>query len=200
MKNTREKILDTALLLFNEQGCTSVSLRQVAAHLGISQGNLNYHFKLKEDIIHALYFRLVEEMDFHVSQLGLQNSALGLLYQSSLATMRKLYEYRFILMDFMKIMQENGQIKQHYSGLQQLRKQQFMQLFDQLIAEGTLRSPQIPLEYERFYERLNILGDSWINVFQNFYPQHSIEYFSRLLFESIYPYLTEKGKVAYQLL
>lgn len=110
MKNIKEKILQAALLLFNENGMVNVSLRQIAQKLKISQGNLNYHFKLKEDIVEALYFKLVEEMDYQMESMELDNQ-LESLYKSSIKTMEKMYEYKFIMIDFIHLMNENKRSK-----------------------------------------------------------------------------------------
>lgn len=54
MEDTRGKILTTAAQLFEQQGYRSVSMRAIAASLGISVGNLTYHFPHKQDIATAL--------------------------------------------------------------------------------------------------------------------------------------------------
>lgn len=52
---TRDRILTTSLALFNSEGEAQVSTVDIAAVLGISPGNLYYHFKGKEAIIEALF-------------------------------------------------------------------------------------------------------------------------------------------------
>lgn len=54
MRDTRQKILETAKVLFNERGFNVVSTGDIAEALGISKGNLTYYFKRKEDIMEAL--------------------------------------------------------------------------------------------------------------------------------------------------
>ena len=54
MENTRARILTAAAQLFEQQGYRSVSMRAIAAQLGISVGNLTYHFPHKQDIALSL--------------------------------------------------------------------------------------------------------------------------------------------------
>jgi len=56
---TRDRIIDTAIRLFNEKGTKAVTTNHIAATLSISPGNLYYHFRNKEDIIRAIF----EQMD-----------------------------------------------------------------------------------------------------------------------------------------
>jgi AcrR family transcriptional regulator len=56
--STRERILDIALELFNEQGYEKTSLREIAQRLGVTKAALYYHFERKEDILLELHLRL----------------------------------------------------------------------------------------------------------------------------------------------
>tara|TARA_B100001758_G_scaffold239257_1_gene243383 strand:+ start:4614 stop:5270 length:657 start_codon:yes stop_codon:yes gene_type:complete len=51
---TKEKIISTATRLFNNQGYNSINLFELANQLGISRGNLTYHFKDKESLLVAI--------------------------------------------------------------------------------------------------------------------------------------------------
>ena len=53
-KNLKEEIVNTARRLFNQRGMAAVSMRDIAETLGISVGNLTYHFPRKEELADAV--------------------------------------------------------------------------------------------------------------------------------------------------
>jgi len=55
---TKEKILSSSINLFNQHGLVNVRLQQIADDVGISVGNLAYHFYSKEAIIDRLVVQL----------------------------------------------------------------------------------------------------------------------------------------------
>ena len=59
---TRDRILECALQLFNQKGEPNVSTLEIANELGISPGNLYYHFHGKEPLILGLFERFQSEL------------------------------------------------------------------------------------------------------------------------------------------
>ena len=53
-KSTKDKILSVAVKSFNKHGFGAVSLHELAQELGISRGNLTYHFKDKDELLKAI--------------------------------------------------------------------------------------------------------------------------------------------------
>jgi len=51
--STRDRIKHVALELFTEHGYDKTSLREIAERLGVTKAALYYHFKSKEEIVHA---------------------------------------------------------------------------------------------------------------------------------------------------
>jgi AcrR family transcriptional regulator len=199
MNKTKRKILDTSLALFNDRGLKDVTLRAIAQSLDISQGNLNYYFKTKDDILKALYFELVAKIDREMQGMVQTQTSLHYLYQSSLISMKCFYEYRFFMRDLYKILKENGEIKSHYITLQTFRNQQFSQIFKDLMEAGIIRPEAFENEYARLYERMRIIGDNWINSedLAQCRDIDFVDYNHQLLFELIYPYLTDDGRKQY---
>jgi AcrR family transcriptional regulator len=50
-RRTRERILETALAMFNQFGEPTVATRSIAFEVGISPGNLYCHYHSKKEII-----------------------------------------------------------------------------------------------------------------------------------------------------
>ena len=59
---TRDRILECALQLFNRKGEPNVSTMEVANEMGISPGNLYYHFHGKEPLVLGLFERFQAEL------------------------------------------------------------------------------------------------------------------------------------------
>ena len=58
---TRDRIIQASKELFNEQGERNVTTNHIASHLGISPGNLYYHFKNKQQIIFDIYLEYEDQ-------------------------------------------------------------------------------------------------------------------------------------------
>lgn len=69
-RRTAQRILEAALDLFNRFGEPNVSTTLVAAELGISPGNLYYHYPAKDELINRLYDDYQAELDalLHASE------------------------------------------------------------------------------------------------------------------------------------
>ena len=82
-KDTKERILDAALHLFNNQSVDQVTIREVAKKAGISHGNLCYHFPNMESLLENLYKRLAAEQDELFLKMTGQEVSLPFLRSSS---------------------------------------------------------------------------------------------------------------------
>lgn len=71
---TKEKILQKALELFNTYNYSSISVRDIARSLKMSPGNLSYHFAKKEDILTALLEDLKTNNSKYYQDYKLQKS------------------------------------------------------------------------------------------------------------------------------
>src|SRR3954469_8061081 len=56
-RRTAERILETTLDLFNRFGEPNVSTTLISAEMGISPGNLYYHYPAKDELVNSLFDR-----------------------------------------------------------------------------------------------------------------------------------------------
>lgn len=59
VRNRREQIVDAAVSVIAEQGLQNLSLSAIELKIGMSRGQLTYYFKAKEDILLAVFDRLL---------------------------------------------------------------------------------------------------------------------------------------------
>lgn len=61
--DTRARIKEVALDLFTEHGYEQTSLREIAERLGVTKAALYYHFKSKDEIVHAFVLDRLHAVD-----------------------------------------------------------------------------------------------------------------------------------------
>ncbi|GCE28380.1 TetR family transcriptional regulator [Dictyobacter alpinus] len=96
---TRDRILQVARELFNEHGEANVTLAHIGEHLGISEGNVWYHFRTKNAVISAIFMELKAKV-----QANQQRDVGDLRQVSQLQDLltrgfHLMWEYRFLLRD-----------------------------------------------------------------------------------------------------
>ena len=84
--------------MFNEEGVAKVSTHRVAADLGISPGNLHYHFKTKQQIVSWLFRRFEDRFGSCIDATAAA-TALDDLWLSLHLTFEAINEYRFVYRD-----------------------------------------------------------------------------------------------------
>lgn len=193
---TRDKILQTALNLFNKHGVPNVTLRRIAAEMFISQGNLNYHFKHREDIIEALYFQLLDAFNAEKEKLDTEEINFQFVMDSTRSGMEALFRYRFLMIDFNQNMRENPKIHEHFIQLEAVRKQTYLHSFNLAIDAGVMRAPAFKGEYEGLNERIRVFSDFWIAsaAVYNEPEETTVDKYHNLLVEMFFPYFTKEAQ------
>ncbi|MAC84609.1 MAG: hypothetical protein CL624_10815 [Arcobacter sp.] len=119
MVTTKEKIIETSIELFNEKGCLNTSTRHIADKLGISVGNLYYHFKNKEKILIDIFLNYIKIVFKEVNSINYEKDEIFLLKDFLLNNLETDIKYRFLHLElnilllsfpeFKKIMEEQLQ-------------------------------------------------------------------------------------------
>lgn len=60
--STKSRILDAAEELFSEKGFAETSMRDITSHADVNLASVNYHFGSKEELINAVFLRVIEPL------------------------------------------------------------------------------------------------------------------------------------------
>jgi AcrR family transcriptional regulator len=198
MNKTKEKILNAAKGLFNELGFSQVTIRMIAERLKMSSGNLNYHFRKREDILEALYFEMVRPFDERVEQLGEEKISLASMQRDIFSSMQRMLEYHFIWTDLHYILSSSPNIQSHFNKVLIERKNGYRFLFQYFQEQKILKKLDSKKEYEWLIDRMIDFSNTFLYA-SILYEGKTLDeaylrYATELLMSNIYPYLTEKGK------
>ncbi|MBN9382711.1 MAG: TetR/AcrR family transcriptional regulator [Chitinophagaceae bacterium] len=161
--DTKTRILESALKLYNEKGIDATT-RHIAAGMGISAGNLHYHFKHTDDIIITLWDQLATEFDQLVSRLGQATEiSLDSLHSFYYQSFQTLYKYRFIFLHFVAIGIRIPTIQEHYRSLMQRREKEFKAIFRILIRNGIFRKDIPEAVWTALVRQIFIVSDFWLS-------------------------------------
>jgi len=115
---TRDRIIEASLALFNAQGERTVTTNHIAAHLdlGISPGNLYYHFANKQAIVAELFGRYEARVDQFLRlpparPMQVEDKALYLE-----ALLGAMWDYRFLHRDLEGLLDADAALAQRYAG------------------------------------------------------------------------------------
>ena len=156
---TQQRILNTALTLFNKNGESNTSTVDIATTLNISPGNLYYHFSSKEDII----LTLIEDFDAKLSEL-LEMLALSLIdiLEDDLVLKSILeitWQYRFLYRDMHAISIRNKDIAKRLARLRQQTEHGLSYLIESYQFEKIILIP--PIYVAPVIQQMLLLCTGW---------------------------------------
>jgi len=105
------EILETARKLFNEGNTQAVTTNHIAKAMGISPGNLHYHYKNREEIIRLLYTQMREKMTLSIDELPKTLYALS-EHQKVLIGIQ--WEYRFFFREILFLFSRDAVLEKQY--------------------------------------------------------------------------------------
>ena len=105
------EILESARILFNESNPQAITTNHIAKAMGISVGNLHYHYSNREEIIRLLYQKMREEMTLSIEALPTILEELQ-EHQKSLIAIQ--WKYRFFFREILFLFARDSILKSSY--------------------------------------------------------------------------------------
>ncbi len=194
MSSTKEKILDCAIALFNTKGLVNVSIRDISNKLGISPGNLTYHFKNKLSIIQEIYERIVKERTQLASEVELIPSFANI--NSILDPLLDLYDkYRFFYLDSLEINRLYPSVAKRQQEHIQFQIQFIKTQIDYSVRKGNMKKEPHKGFYQEMAHTVWMLLSFWLNqqIIRG-EKNNTFEGAKKAMWNLVIPILTEKGK------
>ena len=198
MKETKQKILTSAIKLFNRHGLVNVRLQHIADEAFISIGNMAYHYKNKEAIVNAIHGSLVKKQRGLLSEMNIVP-----LFEVIDSHFRKTFslqlEYGFFYIDLLEIFRSYPTIGQQYRQHMHWEISQFENMLHFNSYRGSLHQEIYPGFYQELAETLFMKQKMWMNF--QLLKEASIQQedlYVHSLWSLLRPHFTDMGMREYE--
>lgn len=171
-RRTAERILEVTLALFNRFGEPNVSTTLISSELGISPGNLYYHYPAKDELINSLF----EHYEKALNELlqasdGVRNVEDAWFFLHSLFEI--VWEYRFLYRDLNDLLSKNRLLETRFQAVLKNKIRSVRSLLS-----GMSRAGAIDLDARELEPTANcmvVLLTYWLSFEYVRDPRHALE-------------------------
>ena len=197
---TKDKIIATAIDLFNIHGTKAISTNHIAKEMGISPGNLYYHFRSKNDIIRSISDNFSNELG---SALKIQLDTIS-DFSSNLTSLFNSFfkiqqSYQFLFLEGVHLTKQDSRLLDNYTNLRSLIKKGYQELLSNLVKIKIMKRQSLNI-IDDLLDAQWIIMWYWINhtiMDRKIYDDCQIKKGIKLSFSIIKPQLTSIGKIAF---
>lgn len=195
---TARRILEHARRAFNERGVGAVGMREIAREMGLSPGNVSYHFPTKE----ALVFTLIQEGHAQNNALVSAAAAATAGFEQVDATLRAIMrrdlENRWLLRDYVGLLLALPALRPLHEEMQRARAGRVETIVARLVAAGLLDAERVrrrlgPLRQQLFTQVFFWLPSAVASA-PDRDPADSLDVHARAALALFLPYCTPSGR------
>ena len=168
---TKDRILISSLISFNEGGFNNVTTASIAKHTGILEGTLWYHFNSKKDIL-SNHIQLLQKVFLSVNQQK-KSKDFETIISEFFQSYNIIWDFRYILRDnFQKTFQGDDSILKSITEinnyLDKWAENRILHSFD----SGLIKIDS--KEIENLSEIILVIGRYWLDFSMKKYPSIGI--------------------------
>jgi len=197
-KQTKARILETAIELFNEKGTKAVTTNHIAAAMGISPGNLYYHFRNKEEIVRAIFAQMHETGLREYREINEERGpgTNASMEETFLMIQRFNWRYRFFKRELAALVQSDPELKVQFVASHRQNLAVVRASIDRSIEQGFLRD--LPLQQrDLLAEQVWMMALFWLNYLEiggEEVTEETLQRGSQILRNMMLPYLNQAAK------
>ncbi len=194
---TKDRIIHTALYLFNEEGEPNVTTNHIADEMDISPGNLYYHYRSKDDIIWQIFLNYEKEIRQILEYKDVNYTSMEDMWQYLQAIFKIISKYRFLYRNLIQLMSRIEFLKRHFRHILALKSQTALNIMTSLAEDGLLNADGQTIA--SLADQIALTATFWLNysiaIYADNYDEekklsHGIFHVMRL----VAPFLTENDK------
>ena len=160
-RRTRERILETALLLFNQFGAPHTTTAGIADEMEISPGNLYYHFRNRDEIIAELFGRFERRLDGLLATPEGRSAGVEDLWFLLHLLFEAMWDHRFLFRDLDDILSRNRKVASRFALIMRRGARTVIELCRSLVATGAMDASEH--EIAALADNVAIVATYWIS-------------------------------------
>jgi AcrR family transcriptional regulator len=197
---TRERILEASRQLFNRHGYANTTIANIAAEVGIAEGNLWYHFRTKRELASELEAQVRQAVrairDAYPSRAPSGSTVADDYVGAVLFTMNQKWAYRFLLRDQLDLSKDRTLIRRDPDMTADFDAAR--DALDRMKKEGMFRRDQ-SVDLDVLTQSLWIVSRYWTEFLQEHEGLEDIEWADQQRgfehhFAVLFPYLTAAAR------
>jgi len=160
-RRTRERIVETALQLFNREGAPHVTTADIADEMSISPGNLYYHFRNKDEIIALLFAALEQRLDGLLAAPTGRLADVEDLWLFLHLLFEAMWDYRFLYRDLDEMLASNQRLEARFARLIGRGRRTIVKLCGDMVAAGTMEASEA--EIAALADNVALVATYWMS-------------------------------------
>ena len=160
-RQTRQRILDASLAMFNTQGEPNVTTNHIADELEISPGNLYYHFRNKDDIIEQLFGGYEQRIDAALAAPEGRLPGLEDVWLQLHLVFECIWDYRFLYRDLIDILSRNRRLRIRFARILKRADDRAHLVMRGLTQAGVMRASAAELDAAA--TNILVIATFWLN-------------------------------------
>ncbi|MDP3520972.1 MAG: TetR/AcrR family transcriptional regulator [Hydrogenophaga sp.] len=171
-RRTAERILEVTLDLFNRFGEPNVSTTLISSELGISPGNLYYHYPAKDELINSLFDRFDKSLNELLNAADdVRNVEDAWFFMHSL--FERIWQYRFLYRDLNDLLSKNHRLETHFQTVLKNKSRAVRALLAGMVRGGAVQIDA--REIAPTAHSMVVVATYWLSYEYVRDPRHALE-------------------------
>ena len=160
-RQTRERILETALTLFNTYGEPGITTTAIAADMGISPGNLYYHFHSKDEIIEDLFAAFRRQIDETLAAPERHPPHAEDVWLFMHLVFEAIWKYRFLYRDLNELLSRSRTLELQFKAILAHKTKTAAAILEGLVVAGDMHATHD--EIKRMAVNMTVIATYWLS-------------------------------------